>query len=138
VKNKQPYLPVLSFFCVALLNFSCSEGTTSINQSPTDSAKIKKVNQFITESDIKGGVRKTNNFMPTVSMSHKMHEEHGITCFTCHHKKGNDAREKRCAVCHKGKKGEDTMHNVCMNCHLAVKKGPIMCQDCHKDGPESK
>lgn len=110
---------------------SCKEGTTAINQSPTDVVTITDINKFITDDDLKAGVVKTNNYVSPVQMSHWEHEKKGVRCETCHHKKGNDGRIKQCAACHKGKAGDETMHNLCINCHVAKKEGPSMCQDCH-------
>jgi hypothetical protein len=133
--NKKTFV-LMSF--LALISFlfiysACNKGTTSINQSPTDYVTITDINSRITDADVKAGVQKTNNYMSPVKMSHKKHENSGVQCFTCHHKKGNDDRIKQCAACHKGKKADATMHNICMNCHLEKKLGPVMCQDCHKE-----
>jgi len=116
--------------------FACKEGTTSINPGPTDVVTISDINAFITDADMKAGVKKTNNFLSQVSMSHRKHEDRGVQCFTCHHKKGNDDRIKQCAPCHKGEAGSDVVHDLCITCHVEKNLGPVQCQDCHKPEEE--
>lgn len=129
---------ILALVITFLLSLTaCGKGTTDINSSPTDTVSITKINSYVTAADLRAGVKKTNNYMAAVKMSHKKHEDAGVPCFTCHHKKGNDERIKQCAYCHKGKKGDGTMHQFCITCHLDRKKGPSMCQDCHKLGVEN-
>ena len=120
-----------------LLAVACKGGTTGINPSPTDVVTITDVNAFISEGDLKAGVKKTNNEVPPVIFSHSIHEKAGLQCVTCHHKEGNDERIKQCAMCHKGTAGDETMHNLCINCHLERKAGPAQCQDCHHTGPDA-
>ncbi len=66
-----------------------------------------------------------------VKMSHKVHVEQGLQCIQCHHKKGNDSREKKCAVCHYGDNGYEVMHGLCVDCHISKNKGPQKCKQCH-------
>ncbi len=125
----------LIFFLVAAFLFclsACSKGTTEVNPSPTDVVTITDINKFITDADLKAGIKRTNNYVSSVKMSHIAHEKAGVQCVTCHHKKGNDDRIKQCAYCHKGVKADDTMHGLCINCHVEKKKGPTQCQECHK------
>lgn len=134
VKRRNSFIIGSLLFSMIVLPFafnSCKEGTTSINPSPTDVVTIKKSNQYITDADIKAGIKKTNGFMPAVKLSHTKHEANVKDCFTCHHKKGNNDRIKQCAQCHKGDKGKDVMHKFCIDCHAEKNKGPVMCQDCH-------
>jgi hypothetical protein len=116
----------------SLWYMACSQGTTGINPSPTDVVTITDINKFIADADVKAGVRKTPNYVSSVQMSHIRHEKEGVQCATCHHKNGNDDRIKQCAYCHKGAAADETMHSLCINCHVEKKKGPAMCQDCHK------
>lgn len=66
-----------------------------------------------------------------VSFSHKTHEDIGMKCVECHHKKDNPERIKQCASCHKGDNGYETMHGLCVDCHIAKKDGPQRCKECH-------
>jgi len=109
----------------------CSERIAEINPSPTDIVVISDINKHITQSDLTAGIQKTNGVIASVKMSHKVHEQAGVQCIVCHHKKGNDDRVKECAQCHKGSQGERVMHDFCITCHVEKAKGPAMCQDCH-------
>jgi hypothetical protein len=131
---------VLAALFSVILIVACKEGTTSVNPSPTDVVKITDINAFISKEDLAAGTVKTNGYVAPVMMPHQKHEDAGIQCTTCHHKFFNDDRIKQCAYCHKGKKGDETLHALCINCHLEKKKGPTMCQDCHKteNGQEEK
>lgn len=101
---------------------------TKGNVKDTDEVVITKVTAFGTQKD---GVSPYKGQVGAVTMSHKKHEDQGLTCFDCHHKKGNDSREKSCAKCHTGQKGYDTMHGLCVDCHIAKNKGPQKCMECH-------
>ena len=129
---------VLAIIFLPLIFLSCNEGTVSINPSPTDVVTVTDINKFITRDDELKGIKKTNGLIAPVRISHKIHEDEGVQCVTCHHKKGNDDRIKQCAYCHKGVRGDETIHNLCINCHLSKKKGPAMCQECHKEEFEKK
>ncbi|MCX7677598.1 MAG: cytochrome c family protein [Spirochaetes bacterium] len=121
---------VLLLFVACAFAFSqCNDAGGS---SPTDVVTITDVNSAINEKDIAAGVHKTNNFVPSVKMSHEKHEAQGIKCVQCHHKEKNDDRIKQCAACHKGDKGRDLMHNFCVDCHMKASQGPTQCQQCHQ------
>ncbi len=68
-----------------------------------------------------------------VTMPHVKHENAGIKCVDCHHKKNNDDRIKICSKCHQGEGADELMHNLCVNCHKVKKKGPTDCTACHKE-----
>lgn len=121
--------PALLFLLVLLMSACNSDPWTSGgNAVNTDEVVITKVTAFGHQLD---GVSPYKGQVGAVTMSHKVHEEQGITCFDCHHKKGNDARIKQCAKCHNGRAGYDTMHDLCVDCHIAKKKGPQKCMECH-------
>lgn len=130
------FVPVILAAC-ALAFSACSGPIEAINPSPTDVVTITDINKFITEADLKAGVKRTNNYVSSVLFSHSKHEAKRIECKLCHHKVNNDDRIKQCAVCHKGKSGDTTMHDFCIGCHMKDKssKAPTMCQDCHKAEP---
>lgn len=117
-------------FCLLVFVFSACGGdpwTQRGNPVDTDEVTITKVTAFGTQKDgtpYKGQVG-------AVVMSHKVHEEAGLSCEDCHHKKGNDARVKHCAKCHNGEAGYKTMHGLCVDCHIAKGKGPQKCMGCH-------
>lgn len=96
-----------------------------------DVVTITKSDTYLTDQDIRDGNKKTGTTVNWVKMSHQKHEDTGVKCISCHHKKGNDGREKQCAQCHKGGLGRTTMHNACMPCHKTEKKGPTDCNECH-------
>ena len=78
------------------------------------------------------------------------HDEHndaaGIEdCSECHHiyedgKKVEDesSEDQSCSECHGMEASDDTpalmkaFHTNCKGCHLNLKKGPIMCGECHR------
>jgi hypothetical protein len=127
------FAPVILAACV-FAYCACSGPIEAINPSSTDVVTITDINKFITDADIKAGVKRTNNYVSPVRMSHQKHESRKIECKLCHHKNGNDDRIKQCAACHKGKAGDTTMHEFCIGCHVKdkSKEAPTMCQDCHK------
>ncbi|HOS39845.1 MAG TPA: cytochrome c3 family protein [Spirochaetota bacterium] len=97
---------------------------------PRDVVSITKVTKFALEAD---GITPMRSLVGTVKMSHRVHEEHGIGCETCHHKKGNDERSKTCAAagCHTGAKGFRVMHGLCEDCHNARQPVREKCMRCH-------
>lgn len=127
--NKAMLLVCAVFSVIVFL--SC-DGTASLNLENTDMVTITDVNSRISDADVKAGVRKTNNFVNPVMMSHVKHQEAGMKCVQCHHRNGNNDRLKQCAACHKGGEGRDLMHNFCIGCHLTKGEGPVTCQDCHR------
>jgi len=134
-RNILPGFIFLISVCFLPAVFSCRKGTTEINPSPTDVVTITDINKYISETDLAAGIKKTSNYVTPVKISHSVHEKSGISCITCHHKHSNDDRIKQCAFCHKGNEGDVIMHNFCITCHVERKKGPALCQDCHKVGP---
>jgi len=137
VKAKKVYqwgLVLTISFILTFLFSGCADRITEINPSPTDVVTIGDINKHITQSDLGAGIQKTNGVIASVKMSHKAHEQAGVQCIVCHHKKGNDDRIKECAQCHKGSQGEKLMHDFCIACHVEKAKGPSMCQDCHLTG----
>lgn len=81
------------------------------------------------------------------------HDEHNEKaniedCGACHHiyedrKKVADesSEDRECSECHKLKSGDNARplmkayHDLCKACHLEMKKGPIMCGECHSRLP---
>ena len=74
-----------------------------------------------------------------VVFPHDVHASQDIQCIQCHHKNGNDEREKKCATegCHLNtndySEGMYVMHQACLDCHLSLKKGPSQCAKCHTE-----
>ena len=103
------------------------------NRVDTDNVVITKITAYKPlDESIKapdGQVYKGN--VGAVTMSHSVHENHGLKCVDCHHKNGNDERVKKCAPCHYGYEGFNTMHGLCVDCHISVRKGPQKCMECH-------
>ena len=77
---------------------------------------------------------------PLVEFDHKLHSK--FDCTRCHHdfdkfknNRGGDGQP--CDSCHKAvaSRGipslEDAFHQQCIGCHKAMKKGPVMCGECH-------
>ncbi len=77
------------------------------------------------------GVSPMKSAVGAVRFSHKIHEDVGMKCVECHHKKANPDRIKQCASCHKGDNGYETMHGLCVDCHIEKKEGPQHCKECH-------
>jgi hypothetical protein len=113
------------FFMVMLLGASCST-----ERSWTDLKQVSGVNTYIDDSDVKKGIKKSTNTMSLVAMSHQIHEDSGLKCITCHHKKKNDSRIKICVSCHKGVSGSRHFHKFCVECHRR-EGGPVACAGCH-------
>jgi hypothetical protein len=75
--------------------------------------------------------------MPGVKFAHLKHsDEYQVACRTCHH---NEGESRDCMSCHGAKKGpegelsfKDAAHKSCMGCHKTQKKGPTVCNKCHK------
>lgn len=75
--------------------------------------------------------------MPPVKFAHLKHsDEYQVACKTCHHAEGES---EDCMSCHGAKKGpdgepsfKDAMHKACTGCHKEEKKGPTVCNKCHK------
>jgi len=93
---------------------------------------------------------------PRVVFDHDTHNEkaHLDDCSICHHVykngklvEGESSEDQKCSSCHKinpeeneGHTGQEenevslreAYHKRCIGCHLKRKKGPIMCNECHK------
>jgi hypothetical protein len=86
---------------------------------------------------------------PAVVFDHDLHNEKaGLeeNCNTCHHvyedKKlvpDESSEDNSCSECHSIKKTKDNsislrqaFHKRCKDCHFKLKKGPVLCGECHK------
>ncbi len=138
IKFKRSYTSTnRAIFASAIVLTFISFIACSGKEETVDVVTITGVNEFYTKADAAGGV-KTLETTIRVRMPHSSHEKADITCGTCHHKKGNDERIKKCAYCHKGLKGAKMFHTSCIKCHADMKKGPVRCNECHieKQGRE--
>ena len=127
------HLLFLSVIALAIMPVMvCSDNVNTV-----DTVTITGVNEFYTEADAAGGV-KTLETTIRVKMPHSSHEKSGISCETCHHKKGNDERIKKCAYCHKGLAGAKMFHTSCVKCHTEMNKGPVRCNECHIEKQEKQ
>lgn len=120
IRNVLPLVGV-----VLMVLSSCSR-----QGSATDLVYFSDVNEYLTEEDIAKGNRRTHAQMPPVQLSHRVHEKKSVECESCHHRKENPARIKRCSVCHRGIKGVEDMHGYCFDCHTK-ENGPLECDNCH-------
>lgn len=118
---------------LSLLFVSCGNGV-----SGTDLVTITGVNTFVTDEDIAAGTKKTLETTIHVKMHHQLHEKAGVSCVTCHHKRWNDERIKKCSFCHKGMDGTKRFHEFCIKCHTAMNKGPVKCNECHIEKEEQQ
>jgi len=66
------------------------------NPVDTDEVVITKVTAFGNQKD---GASPYKGQVGAVTMPHKVHEEQGMACDDCHHKKGNEGPQK-CMECH--------------------------------------
>ncbi|MCP4133447.1 MAG: cytochrome c3 family protein [bacterium] len=136
-------LPALLFVIIAVFTYaSCDIDPWTREERALTTKKATGEVQFVQNTD-KVIITKTTRFgknkdgqpykgqVGAVTMSHKTHEEMGMKCVDCHHKVGNDAREKKCAACHNGDNGYEVMHGLCLDCHIAKKDGPQKCMGCH-------
>lgn len=88
-----------------------------------------------------------NPTQPQVRFSHDDHNEMaGLEdCSLCHHLYENgvlveseSSEDMPCSDCHRPKLFDEkttlttAFHNRCKGCHLKVKKGPVICGECHK------
>ncbi len=103
----------------------------SPERSRIDTQQISGVNTYIDDEDVRRGIRRSTDTMSLVVMSHKIHEDAGLRCTSCHHKKKNDSRIKTCVRCHKGVSGSRHFHKFCVGCHRR-KGGPVACEGCHQ------
>ncbi len=93
--------------------------------------RIHRVDDFVTQSDLRDGLTLSDRDAPLVTFSHTLHATAGVSCDQCHHLGVQDATGPACATCHKGAPGVDTMHTACISCHRSESKGPVACADCH-------
>lgn len=125
--NVNKIIPVAVIGILVVVAVACDKDPWALGDSPTDKVTITKITKFGKAPD--GSPLKGN--VGVVVMSHKTHQEEGLTCFDCHHKENNPEREKVCARCHIGDDGYETMHGLCLDCHIAKKDGPQKCMECH-------
>lgn len=118
---------------ISFMLVSCGNGV-----SGTDLVTITGVNAFITNKDMAAGIKKTLETTIPVQMHHRLHEKAGVTCVTCHHRKWNDERIKKCSYCHKGMDGAQRFHEFCVKCHASRDSGPVKCNECHIEKVERK
>jgi|WetSurMetagenome_2_1015567.scaffolds.fasta_scaffold01084_10 hypothetical protein len=102
----------------------------------TDTVIITSVDSFVTAKDTGLSSVRVGWVPGPVELSHRGFEKAGISCVTCHHKKGNDSRIKQCSQCHKGAAGMETMHKGCGECHVRLNMD-MSCTSCHET-PEKK
>jgi hypothetical protein len=116
---------------------ACSQLDVFFHDSiTTDTVIITSVDSFVTAKDTGLAAVKVGWTPGPVEMSHRGLEKTGMTCVTCHHRKGNDSRIKQCSQCHKGISGMETMHKGCGVCHVR-RNMDMGCTSCHKT-PEKK
>ena len=124
--------PLFVCFLFSIIFFACEldPWTTGGNRIDTDKVVITKITAYGKQAD---GISPYKGNVGAVTMSHSVHENHGVQCFDCHHKHDNDARIKSCASeeCHTGDKGYNALHGKCVDCHISVNKGPQKCKECH-------
>lgn len=121
----EKWLMACVFSIVMLFGISCST-----ERSWTDLKQVSGVNTYIADADVGRGIRRSTDTMSLVVMSHQIHEDAGLRCITCHHKKKNDSRIKVCVRCHKGVSGSRHFHTFCVACHKRD-GGPVACAECH-------
>ena len=122
--------PLFLCFLFSIIFFACEidPWIQGSNRVDTDNVVITKITAYGKQAD---GVSPYKGNVGAVIMSHSVHEQHGVTCFDCHHKNGNDDRIKKCAQCHYGDEGFNKMHGLCVDCHISKNKGPQKCMECH-------
>ena len=122
-------LPLAVIVIIGIIIASCKLDPWTSGDSPTDVVTITKTTRTFDKAT--AGDKQYQSKVGVVKMSHKRHEDKGINCEVCHHKKGNPDREKKCAKCHSGDNGYETMHGLCLDCHIQRKEGPQKCKECH-------
>jgi hypothetical protein len=110
----------------------CGTGTAAFfpDTVSTDTVVIASADSFITGNDTGLSAIRVGWTPGPVTLSHRLFEKAGISCITCHHRKGNDNRIKQCSQCHKGAAGMETMHKACGECHLR-RAMDMTCTSCH-------
>jgi hypothetical protein len=122
-------LPIAILVIMGGIIASCKLDPWSTGEMPTDLVTITKTTKTFEKGKPEETIYKSK--VGAVRMSHKVHEEKGLKCEQCHHKKNNPDREKKCAACHFGEEGYMTMHGLCLDCHIKRKEGPQKCKQCH-------
>lgn len=122
------FLPVLIAFLMAIIATACSLDPWVAGKEYPNMVTITKITTYGKSAD---GSSPMKSSLGAVKFSHKTHEEKGMKCIECHHKKANPGRIKQCAVCHVGDNGYNTMHGLCVDCHIEKKEGPQHCKECH-------
>ena len=117
-------ITVLAAFMVS----SCSLDPWVGGKEYPNIVTITKISSYGKSAD---GVSPMKSAVGAVKFSHKTHEDAGVKCINCHHKKDNPDRIKQCASCHRGDNGYETMHGLCVDCHIEKKEGPQHCKECH-------
>jgi hypothetical protein len=121
-------LPIAFAVVIGVIAASCSLDPWTAGEAPTDIITITKTTSA---RPAKEGEKLLKSQVGVVHMSHKVHQDKGLTCIECHHKKNNPEREKKCAKCHYGENGYETMHGLCVDCHIKRREGPVKCKQCH-------
>lgn len=122
-------LPIAIAVIIGGIIASCKLDPWSAGEMTTDVVTIAKTTRAFDTA--KPGETAYKSQVGAVRISHKAHEEKGLECEVCHHKKNNPEREKKCAKCHYGENGYMTMHHLCIDCHIQRKEGPQKCKECH-------
>jgi hypothetical protein len=118
---------------LAALTFAAPARSGGDDAISADTVHIRSIDAYVTAQDAGASGRKAACSMPPVLMSHRIHcDNKKIACITCHHRKGNDDRIKKCAQCHKGVAGLDIMHKKCGSCHRQ-RAMDMRCGSCHRD-----
>ncbi len=87
-----------------------------------------------------------NPRMPKAVFAHDSHNKRAGAedCSICHHTydngilTGESSEGAACADCHKPSEHREGLnlsaayHTRCKGCHLSVKKGPVVCGECHR------
>ena len=120
--------PLFLCFLFSVIFFACDMDPWLQGGNRVDTDKVV-ITKITTNKPINGPKYKGN--VGAVTMSHSVHENHGLQCADCHHKNDNPERTKQCAKCHNGDKGFNTMHGLCVDCHISKNKGPQKCMECH-------
>lgn len=127
VRCKQVLVASITALTAFMVN-ACSLDPWVVGNEYPNMVTITKTTAYGKSAD---GSSPMKSAVGAVKFSHKTHEEIGMNCNDCHHKKANPERIKQCANCHKGDNGYETMHGLCVDCHIKKKEGPQHCKECH-------
>ncbi len=130
IRSKTFIIHTLLLLLTAYLMFALTSCSESAENGATDIVTITGVNDYLADSDVSQGL-KTLETTIRVKMSHSIHGDAQVACSTCHHKKKNDERIKKCSYCHQGLDGAKLFHKFCIQCHKNSAKGPVRCNECH-------